>query len=223
MDPVSVFRTLWSHWKLAIPLALIVVAACLFVFFNGPRSYDSSATYVLVRPGDNPTMSEGTPDAGNPFLRTGDASLATQVVVARMGAPDIAEKLKNDGLSDNFTVRIASELNSGQILKVDSSASTPELTIATTKKLGDLLLENLRSVQIDGGANDQFLLTAQAITLPTEAAERFSSRLRSVIMVGIAGIVLLFGVVSIAQAVDRRKSDRSTLEGKQVVDLENVP
>lgn len=211
MDPFYIVKTLWSHKLIAIPLVMLVIAASGYAFFFGPRSYESSSAYVLLTPGlptegeilTNPSLA-GKSD--NPYLRSVDPSLAAQVVTARLGSQEVAQKLQDEGLSTEYAVLPASEFGSGQILRVSASANEPEKAVATTIRLGELLSEELRSIQDIKGADDRYMMTAQAINPPGVPIERMSSRLRSVIMVGIGGVVLVFGAISLVQAMESRRA-----------------
>ncbi|HEY9314826.1 hypothetical protein [Williamsia sp.] len=214
MNPFAIFSTLWAHKLLAIPLVLLIVGACGYAMFYGPRTYESSATYVLITPdtpsdldiANNPALTAKT---DNPYLRAPEPSLAAQVVMTRLGALDVAEALERDGLSTDYTALPASEFGSGQIIRVTASADTPEKAVNTTSRLGTLLTEELRSIQLVNGADEQYFMTAQEVTPPGAAVERLSSRLRNVAMLGVAGLVLLFGAVSAARALELRKSRRA--------------
>lgn len=214
MDPLYVLKAMWAHKLLAIPLVLLVFAACVYAFMFGPRSYESSSSYVLITPG-LPSPAEMLADPSllqktdNPYLRSVDPSLAAQVVVARLASQDVANTLVQEGLSPDYAVLPASEFGSGQIIRVSSTAGSPELAVATTSRLGELLSQELQTIQLIKGADSQYLMTAQAINPPGGAVERMSSRLRTVVMIGIGGMVLIFGAVSLARMLEIRKEART--------------
>lgn len=213
MDPFFVLKTLWSHKLVAVPMVIFILVGSGYAFFFGPRSYESSSAYVLLSPGmptegellANPTLVE---QADNPYLRSVDPSLAAQVVIARLGSQEVAQQLQDEGLSVDYAVLPASEFGSGQIIRISASASNPELAVATTSRLGEMLADELESIQVVKGADQRFLMTPQPINLPGAAVERMSSRLRTVAMVGIGGIVLLFGAISLARAIEMGRNSR---------------
>jgi len=228
MNPISVLKTLWTYKLITLPLVVLIGAACAYAMLYGPRSYESSASYVLITPG-MPSESDMERDpslaqkADNPYLRAVDPSLAAQVVVARLGASEISESLATAGLSPDYAVLPASEFGSGQIIRVSASADDPENAVATATRLGEMLVSELQSIQVVNGGDPMYYLTAQAITNPGPAMERVSSRLRSVAMIGIAGIVLLFAATSVTRALDERRRHRWDLlphRGSRDGDLE---
>lgn len=210
MNPCAMCSTLWAHKLLTIPLVLLIVGACGYAALYGPRMYESSATYVLITP-DTPSdlAIDNDPalmaETDNPYLRSAEPSLAAQVVMTRLGASDVAETLKRDGLSSDYTVVPANEFGSGQIIRITASAETPEKAEQTTSRIGTLLTDELRSIQLVNGATEKYFLTAQEVTSAGAAVERVSSRLRNVATLGVAGLVILFGAVSFARALEMRK------------------
>lgn len=219
MNPISVLKTLWTYKMVALPLVALIGAMCVYALLFGPRSYESSASYVLITPGmPSESQMERDPSladkADNPYLRAVDPSLAAQVVVARLGATDIGDGLASSGLSADYAVLPASEFGSGQIIRVSASAGSPEQAVATVTRLGELLVSELQSIQVVNGGDPSYYLTAQAITQPGPAVERLSSRLRTVAMIGIAGVVLLFGAISLTRAVDTRRQRRRIESGQ---------
>jgi hypothetical protein len=218
MNPLSILTTLRAHGWLTVPLVLLIVTGCTYALFYGPRTYEATATYVLITPG-MPSESDLERDPGlaqkadNPYLRSVDSSLAAQVVIARLGAADIASTLQREGLSTDYAALPANEFGSGQIVRISSSAAAPEEAVQTTARLGQLLVSELRSIQLIKGGSEDYFVTAQAVTPATEGIERVSSRLRTVVMLAVAGVVVLFGAVSLARAVEINRSRRRDAAG----------
>lgn len=217
MDPLAIFKILWTYKWITIPFIVLIVVGCGAAFVYGPRSYDSTSSYVVISPGA-PTEESLEKDASlaqksnNPYLRS-EPSLAAQVVATRLGAGDIGEMLKAEGLSTTYVVTTATEVQTNQVIRITASADTPEKAVATSKRLGEVLSEQLVVMQSGGGADSSFLLVAQPVGPPGAAVEKKSSRLRTVVVLGIAGIVLMFGAVSLARAVQNHRSKSSTAGG----------
>ncbi|NQX06697.1 chain-length determining protein [Rathayibacter sp. VKM Ac-2856] len=214
MDPVSVLRTLWRHRLLAGVVLVLTVAAMAYVLVLSPRTYASTATYALVNP-KLPTTAELEADpavaalnSDNPYLRSSDNSLAAQVLVTVLNSDETAEALAAQGLSTQFAVERSAWSGQGLLLSVTADAPTADGSLATTTALGDRLVDTLRGIQTVNGADDRYLFTALEVQTPGKAVEQISDRLRAVIMVAVGGIVLLFGAISIARAVEGRRSAR---------------
>lgn len=205
MTPVSVLRVLWRHKLAMLSVLVLTLFAAGYVFFFAPRSYMASTVYVLVTP-RLPGQEELRADpavaalnSDNPYLRSADSSLITQVMATKMSSTDVTDSLKQAGLSPDYTVTLPATTGAGQLIRMEATGSSPDRAIVTAQSLGKRLITELRDAQKVNGADDRYLFTALQIDPPSKATEQFSSRLRSLIMVLIGGVILLFGTVSIAR------------------------
>ncbi|MDR7160367.1 chain-length determining protein [Arthrobacter sp. BE255] len=215
MDPLTVLRTMWHHKAAVIPVMVITLLAAAYVFQFGPRYYQSTLSYALVNPklptekdiDAHPELSALNSD--NPFLRSSDPALITEVLIARLNSKDMGKTLEDSGLSSDYSVARGINGN-GFVVTIAGTGDSEALAYETTKALGKVFEENLRAVQKVNGAEDRFLFTAFVVNPSDKATEQFSSRLRSVIMVLLGGAVLMFGAVSLARSVETMRSRRSS-------------
>jgi uncharacterized protein involved in exopolysaccharide biosynthesis len=213
MDPMEVLRRLWQQRWFALPAVLIAVVASVLVFAYGPRDYESTASYAVVNP-NIPTNEQITADpalgklnSNNPYLRSPDPSLVASVVMTQLNAPSTQDFLKSKGLGTTYTV--APDVSgSGFIATITGTGGTPAQSIATTKELGSMFISNLHQVQTVNGADDRYLYTALLVAAPDRATEKISSRLRTVVIVAVVGIILIFGSVSLGSALSARSRRR---------------
>ncbi len=204
MDPSSVLRAIWHQRWYVLPALMITLVAVIYVLQFGPRNYESTISYALVNP-DAPTELEieDEPEleklySDNPYLRSSNPALITNVMFTRLSSQTTAKNLEDQGLSPEYTVG-RGEFGDGFVLDITGVGTSPGESVATTAALGDFLVEELREVQTVAGADDMYLFTALLIDQSEEATEQFSSRLRAVIGVLIAGAILVFGVVSLGR------------------------
>ncbi|MEW1823711.1 chain-length determining protein [Arthrobacter sp. NPDC080031] len=207
MNPKEVIRTLWRHRLVSVPILLLTLASALYVFQFAPRSYETSATYAMINP-DIPTQLDIVKhpeleklNSKNPYLRSSDPSLIVQVLLTRLNDSSVADKLKEQGLSSDYTVNRGVGGTNGFLVDITGIADTPEKSFATTRTLGVMLEKDLYDAQKIDGADDSYLFSSILVAPPDKATEQFSSRLRSLIAVLLAGVVLMFGAVSIARSV----------------------
>ncbi|SEJ04024.1 Capsular polysaccharide biosynthesis protein [Arthrobacter sp. yr096] len=205
MDPVAVIRTLWHHKLIVLPVLLVTALAAVYVYSFAPRSYEAKATYAIVNP-KIPTAAELEKNPGlnslnsdNPYLRSADSSLIAQVVGTRLNDDTTGDALLRDGLSTDFTVQ---RPPASFLIEISASSESKDKAVATVKALGTRLEKDLLAIQSINGANERFLYTSLMVAAPDNATEQFSSRLRSLIVVLVAGIVLTFGAVSIARGLE---------------------
>lgn len=213
MEPSSVFRNLWRQRWFAIPALALTLAAGVLVFAYGPREYEATASYALVDPRvptdaqieQDPTLKQLNSD--NPYLRSTDPNLIANVLITQLNSPARQESMKARGLSGDYLASPGVG-GAGLIVSIAVTGSTPRLTLATTEELGRILVSNLRTAQKINGADDRYLYTALIVDRPDRAIEKLSSRLRTVIIVGIAGIILMFGAVSLGTALETGRRRR---------------
>lgn len=215
MDPMAVVKTLWRFKLLVLPVVLLTLGAALFVYQFGPRSYESTLSYAVVDPAaptsteldNNPVLQEL--NSANPFLRSADPTLVTNVLITRLRAASVAESLKDEGLGDEYTVTPGA---GGFIIDITGVGNSPEQSLATTSAIGTRLEDELYEMQTTNGADTRYIFTALAVAPPDQATERFSSRLRAVIVVVLGGSVLLFGAVSLGRGLERTGARRQVVQ-----------
>ncbi|SDS52610.1 Capsular polysaccharide biosynthesis protein [Pseudarthrobacter equi] len=216
MTPVSVLKVLWRHKLAMFTVLVLTLIAGGYVFFFAPRSYMASTVYVLVTP-RLPSTEEMRSDpalaalnSDNPYLRSADSSLITQVMATKMSSTDVIDSLKEDGETPDYTVTLPATTGAGQLIRMEATGSSPERAITTAETLGKRLITQLRDAQRVNGADDRYLFTALQIDPPSKATEQFSSRLRSLVVVLIGGVILMFGAVSIARLAENSRASRAS-------------
>jgi hypothetical protein len=209
MDPLAVLRTVWRQKWFAIPALLI----------EGPRTYDSTQSFALANP-KVPTEKEIDADpsllqlnSDNPYLRSSDPNLVANVVITRLNSQETASRLEDMGLSTDYTVN-SGALGGGLVVSISAAGDTPEESLAAVEELGQRLTTYLREVQTVNGADDRFLFTAITIAAPSEPAEQLSSRLRTLVIVGVAGLVFVFGAISLGTWIDNARAKRALRSAK---------
>jgi len=228
MDPMSVLRTMWRHRRYVLPAVLVTVIAAAFVFQFGPRYYQSSMSYALVNPiiptdaqmELNPSLKKLNSD--NPYLRASNPTLITDVVVSRLNAGNTADAIAARGLSSDFKVEKDPGGN-GFVIVITGVGTSPSRSLDVTEALSAMLLDDLRTVQKVNGADDTYMYSALLVAAPSRATEQFSSRLRSVISILLAGLVLIFGAVSLGRWVESSRIRRMDASPPQVDGMSTGP
>lgn len=228
MDPMSVIRTMWRHKRFVVPAVLITLIAAAYVFQFGPRYYQSAVSYALVNP-IIPTDAQMELDpslkklnSDNPYLRASNPTLITDVVVSRLNAGSTADAIAARGLSSDFKVEKDPGGN-GFVIVITGVGSSPSKSLDVTEALSAMLLDALRTVQKVNGADDLYLYSALLVAPPNRATEQFSSRLRSVISILLAGLVLIFGAVSLGRWVESSRIRRMDSSPPQVDGMSTGP
>ncbi|MGB3771530.1 MAG: hypothetical protein WBA00_10325 [Rhodococcus sp. (in: high G+C Gram-positive bacteria)] len=206
---MAVVRILWRHKLVALPFVILTAALFLGALLFGPRAYQATSSFAMITPSlpspleieQNPELASAT---DNPYLRSSDPTLVLQVGKTRLSSDEAITSLQSDGLSTDFTVGQGLS-TSAQILSVTSNAADPDVAVASVRRLGEILDEQIRDVQMVNGASQRYLITVQPINEATGATERISSRLRNAAVAGIGGLVLLIAAVAVARSVDESR------------------
>jgi hypothetical protein len=204
MDPLTILTTLWRYKWVTVPIAVLTLAACAYVYLYGPRTYQANISYALAAPDvpsglaleRDPALAKLNSD--NPYLRSGDSSLLAQVVITKLSDPAYIDQLRAAGFGTEFKIAPVASLGMG-LVTISATSTSEDAAVATAKLVGDQFTSTLNSVQTIRGADERYLYSPILVLGPGPAEELFSSRLRSLVMVGIAGSVLLFGSVSVAR------------------------
>ncbi|WP_226760181.1 hypothetical protein [Arthrobacter sp. SO3] len=199
-------------------MALLTIFACVYVMFFAQRTYEATMTYALLSP-KLPTEAElqakpelSAVNGDNPYLRSGDRALLAQVLITKLGAQETAQQLKSQGLGGEYTVGQSLSSGSGMLLQLSASGNSPGQAVDTAMELGRRLNATLHQVQIINGADDSYLYSALAIDGPGQGSEIFTSRLRTLIIVVVAGALLVFVSVSVARSVELARARRPVVE-----------
>lgn len=221
MDPLAVLRTIWLRRWFAMPAIILTIAAALLVYFEGPRTYESSMSYALVNPQvpsnaeieANPALAHLNSD--NPYLRTTDPNLIANVIISRLNTPATVGYLEKKGLGNEYLASPGVG-GAGLIVSISASGDTAAQSLATTRELGSMFEVDLKSIQTVNGADHRYLFTSIVVDEADQATEKLSSRIRTVIVVAICGVILIFGAISLGTWVDasRRKREHSRGERK---------
>lgn len=212
MDPYSMVKLLLRFWRWAVPVLVVVLLAVGYVALFGPRTYESSATFVIVSP-NVPTDRQletnsrlAKLNSNNPYLRSDDQSLIVKILIAKMSAQATQDQLKQAGLSTDYTFEQSAL--SQMTMIITTSAPTAQGSEDSRQALITIFEQELVALQKVNGADDTYLFTALPVDLSVTPTLKTSSLLRSVILVFAGGCVLLIGVVSLGVGLERRRSEQ---------------
>lgn len=217
MDPFTLIKTLWHHKRVALPCILIGILAMGFVLVLGPRTYESTAEFVVVNP-NPPTEREIERDKrlaklndDNPYIRAVDPSLIVRVLISKLSAQSTQLQLKATGLDGSYTV--SQSALSPMTFTIAAQGSSPEMSVAIREWLIGTMQKQIYDLQTVKGADGRYLFNALPVDLSVEATEKVSSRLRGLILAGAASVILLIGAVSVAVGMEKRKQLKEAAEG----------
>jgi hypothetical protein len=211
MDVISIFRAVWRHKFATIPVILFTCLGAFYVIAIKAPVYQASASFALVYPPAPPTQAQIAADpalakipTGNPLLGYSDPSAVTQIVISLVGTSSSQQALAKAGAGTQY--QIAPSAGSSEIIQVTGVGSTAQAALTSANLVTKAAENALYQVQANQGVNPRYMIKSYQLQIPGQAAQKLSSKLRSLIAVLGVGVLLLFIVISIAEAMGNRRT-----------------
>jgi hypothetical protein len=176
------------QWYVVAAGLLVTIALAFGATKLTPLKYQAEATVVLL-----PSSHSSGAAGDNPYLTVGDGLKITVSVLSKSMADDkTAETLAARGATGSFSVAL--DLASpGPVAAVTATDRTPAGAVKTLQLVEDELQTQLRKLQLDVGAPQNQLVTADTVSSNDKAKPMLKSLLRGVIAlvaIGLAGTYL---------------------------------
>jgi Chain length determinant protein len=226
MDLLSISRTMWRHKLLVLPVvAVTLIAAFYFLALSKPL-YEVTNDYVLAPPPAAPTAAQiienpslGKINPNNVYARFYDQSIIADALAARMNSQVSQTTLVKEGADPRNTVTLTSVNGTTEPgVEVLGTGSTSAEALKTSELVGAALRQNLYDLQSAQGTDPHYMFTAIQVASSGAPQVKLSSKLRSVLAVLGLGALLLFVVVSVGDAVDKRRAERRSQGMRAMVD-----
>ena len=229
MDVLGIVRALKRHWRWTVPIAVVVVIVAGYVYLSTPTTYEATASYVLFPPPAAPTPDEikdnpllGFVKADNPYARM-DQAVVVDLVAKRVTNDTNRQRLEAEGADPGYDVVTGGVYGvASPTADMQGTGDSPEEAMATAKLVGKDFTANLRELQQAQGTDDTYLVRAVEVDPPSSATEKVSSRLRSMLAVLALGAVVVFVAVSIGEAFENVKRERTARRSQFVLPTDST-
>jgi hypothetical protein len=231
LNLLLIAQKVWRYKLATLPILVFVLIGSFYVVAIKTPVYEASSTYNLLPALPPPTADQiaadprlGRIDTNNPYTRYSDQSVVVQVLASRLSSDAARAELVSHGADPGYVVAPSVELGyTAPILQVTGTGPTAQEAITTANLVGDAAKRELKASQ-DKVAPD-YRITMHPVVLAHDAQLKASGQLRALVGVWAIGGILLFVVVSVADAVsalrrDRRDDDAS---GGSLSDAGEVP
>jgi hypothetical protein len=214
MNLLSMVRKVWHYKLVTLPAVLLTLCAAVYVVAIREPVYEASSSYVMLNPPEPPTEEEIARDrslrginADNPFARFSDQTVVVAVLANRMRSESTRRALVGKGADPRYEVARDSEFGfSSPIVKITARAGTPEVAIASAKLVSNALIRALDRMQ--RGIDSRYRIKPNEVHPPDHAELKVSGQMRMLVGVLGLGALLLFVVVSVADALSTVRSAR---------------
>lgn len=215
MDLLALVNTLRRHKLIVLFVVLVAAAGNGYVAFGIPPQYESQAQFVLIAPPPPPSDAaiERDPELGkintnNPYLRLPNPVVVVEVLAQRVSGNAVRQELIDAGADRNYTISSTDAIGSGMVISIIGTGSSAEAAGRTLELVAARMQTELQAMQKVDGADDRYLFQALPINPPTDPIRKVTGTFRSLIAVSAACVVLLFALVSIADAIGPRHPRR---------------
>jgi hypothetical protein len=202
MGQSNAFQAWRRHKVLATLLLLLAAAATAAAAVDGPRTYQSQGSVVLLA-----SRAVAKPAGNNPYLSfSGSLMLTADVLSRELMAPETASALAARGFSDPYTVALATYTTptTGSVLTV---TVTGHGRAAAERELGAVMSEIADKLAgLQTGIKPYNRIRIVTIAKSRQATLSISSTARPLTLVAAGGLLLVFGLPWLvdAQLIARR-------------------
>jgi capsular polysaccharide biosynthesis protein len=211
-----IVQKVWRYRLVTTPILGFVLAGAFYVIAIKDPLYEASSSFILVNPPPPPTEEQilrdpelAKTDSDNPYTRYSDQSVVVQVLAARLNSETARREIAKRGADPGYTVASSVEFGlTAPIVEITGTGSSPEAAVATANVVGADVTRELDQMQEERGVADDYKITTQPVVLPQDAQLKASGKLRTLVGLFALCVVLLFVVVSAADALDELRKRR---------------
>jgi hypothetical protein len=214
MDLLSIVGTIWRHKLATIPVILLTALGVFYVLAIKPPVYKASSSVLLVYPPDPPTAAQIAADpklakinTNNPYTGLGSLSAVGDVVISVVTAD--SAQLAQAGANDGYQVTLSTDLAGPPIIEIIGDGSSMQAAIRAANLVTGATKSDLYNLQKGQRVNKEYMIKAIELDTPNKAQLQASGKLRTLVAVLALGVILLFVVVSVTEAMEKRRMDSS--------------
>lgn len=213
MDLISIAQNIWHHKRVTIPALLLTFLGVFYILEIAPPTYKVTSSVLLTNPPGKATKSQIASDPAlknvnpfNTFVSYGSLQVVANTVIDLISSPNSQPALIAAGVIPNYKLALSTDYGNPPIIEITGVGPTPEAAVKSATVLTTAIKQDLYSIQKQRGINPFYMISADTVVKPKTAQTSSSSKLRSLVAILAAGIILLFIVVSFADAVEKRRT-----------------
>jgi hypothetical protein len=216
MDLLLIVTRIWRHKFITVPVILLTLVGAGYVASIKKPVYKVSASYLLVNPPAPPTSQQIAADpklahvhADNPYTRFGNQPVMIDVLSRTVSTPAARQKLLTQGADPSYAVESATTFGfATPVLQITAAGTTPQLASRTATLVSQAVLAELDRLQEKAQVDAPYRITAQLLEPPTAPFPQASGKVRSLVAVLAVGVIALFSLISVADALGAIRQQR---------------
>lgn len=220
MDLLSIARTIGRHKLATIPVIVLTALGAYYVAAVKERVYEASSSFIMINPPAPPTADEiakdpalGRLNTDNPYLRFGDQSVVVDLLARTVNSDAARQALVDAGADSRYAVAPSLQFGfTSPIVQITGVGPSAEAAMKTATLVSKAVTDHLNKMQRVHGTDQAYRITPMQVDVPDRAKLRASGQLRMLVGVLGLGVIVLFVVVSVADAMDTWRRERSAAQ-----------
>jgi capsular polysaccharide biosynthesis protein len=228
MDLLSIVGTVWRHKLAVIPVIVLTALGAFYVLAIKPPLYQTSSEFLLVNPPLPPSAAQISADpslakvnTNNPYVNFGDLTVTADALVDLLNSAASQHSLASAGADPRYQVALSADAGAPPIVQITGVGPSAQEAIRTANLVNAAAVSDLDQMQ--KGVRPSYMITVTEIVSPVEAQLESSGKLRTLIAVLAMGGILIFTVISVAEALEKRRTDGSINAGIPSITLDIQP
>lgn len=212
MDLISMAQILWRRKILTIPLLILTALGAFYVVKVKPPTYQAQSSILMVPPSP-PTAAQiaadpalGKINPNNPYMNYGDYSVVADTLIDTVTDSANQRALATQGADPRYQLALSTDYGNPPIIDITGVGHSPQIAMRSAELVTQAAEADLYKLQANAGVNRLYMIRATQLITPTAATSSMSGKLRTLIAVLAAGMLLLFVAVSLAEAVEKRRN-----------------
>jgi hypothetical protein len=208
MDLLSIARKFWRYKLLTLPVVILTICGAAYVVALKKPVYEAKSSVALLAPPAPPTPEDIARDPAlgrikfdNPYTRFGDQQVIIEVLANTISGATARRALVRAGADPRYTVTPSADFGlTSMVAQVTAAGWSPEAAIKSAKIVDNAITDELDRMQAAEGVDSRYRIKAVQVVPPDQAQLSASAKLRTLVGVLVLGAVLMFIVLSVADA-----------------------
>jgi hypothetical protein len=220
MDLLSIARTIARHKLATIPVIILTAVGAYYVVAVKERVYEATSSFIMINPPAPPTADEiardpelGQVKTDNPYLRFGDQSVIVDLLARTVNSDAARKALVDAGADGRYAVAPSLQFGfASPIVEINGVGPSAEAAMKTATLVSKAVTDHLNRMQRVHGTDLAYRIRPMQVDVPDRAKLRASGQLR--LLVGVLGLgaIVMFVLISVADAFDTWRRERGAAE-----------
>lgn len=212
MDLLSILHVLRRHKRLAIPIFLLTAVAAVYVGVIKPPVYEATSKILLTYPPQQATKAQKVKNHAlrtavpyNTFTTYGSLQVVANAIMDEVTSPASQSSPLAAGSGAQNQLSLDTDYGDPPIIDITGRGSSRQSAIQNAQVVTAALTSDLAAIQQKAGINSFYMIKADNIVSPSFASASESGKIRSLVAVFAAGVIVLFIALSAADAMAKRR------------------